>query len=176
MRVPKQVLFDDIIEIVLAKEGGFQNKYKDRGNWTSGVIGVGELKGTKFGITAMTYPFLDIRNLTREQAVELYRKDWWEGHGLMAFPSQYRLLFFDMLINHGFRHVSRMFQDAINDYGGTLIEDGYFGKMSREQLRIYQPNLDSIRIKRIRFIDKKTDEGKIDDMWRNGLIKRAYTV
>ena len=39
---------------VIGHEGLFQNDRDDRGNWTSGKIGVGELKGTKFGIAAMT--------------------------------------------------------------------------------------------------------------------------
>jgi lysozyme family protein len=42
------------------------------------VIGKGQCKGTKYGISAMTYPDLDIRNLTLDQAKAIYKRDWWD--------------------------------------------------------------------------------------------------
>jgi hypothetical protein len=33
---------------------------RDPGNWTGGAIGKGELRGTKWGISAQTYPQIDI--------------------------------------------------------------------------------------------------------------------
>ena len=48
---------------LMVSEGGFTNDPNDRGNWTSGKIGVGELKGTKYGISAMAYPLEDIKNI-----------------------------------------------------------------------------------------------------------------
>jgi lysozyme family protein len=53
-------------------EGGFTLNPKDSGNWTGGKIGVGELKGSNFGISAAAYPKLDIKNLTREKVRPLY--------------------------------------------------------------------------------------------------------
>lgn len=56
----------------LVHEGGFQNDKNDHANWTSGKIGEGELKGTKYGITAFDMPDADIENLTPEQATQWY--------------------------------------------------------------------------------------------------------
>jgi hypothetical protein len=47
---------------------GFSSERRDQGNWKSGVVGKGLLKGIKFGIVANTDPSLDIKNLTIEQA------------------------------------------------------------------------------------------------------------
>lgn len=59
-------------------EGGFQKEANDKGNWTGGEIGVGELKGTKYGISAREFPNLDIENLTQDQAVQIYIEGYWK--------------------------------------------------------------------------------------------------
>jgi lysozyme family protein len=61
-----------------AHEGGYQCLRNDSGNWTGGKIGVGELKGTKYGISAAEFPAVDIQNLTPEQAGAIYKeKHYW---------------------------------------------------------------------------------------------------
>ena len=67
--------FDNAFDRVIGHEGGFTDDPLYRGNWTSGVCGVGECKGTKYGLAAMTYPILDIRNLTLNQAKDIYKRD-----------------------------------------------------------------------------------------------------
>lgn len=62
---------------VLKHENGFQADPNDRGNWTSGEVGVGELVGTNHGISAASYPNEDIKNLTVERATEIYERDFW---------------------------------------------------------------------------------------------------
>ena len=59
-------------------EGGFQKETNDKGNWTGGEIGAGELKGTKYGISAREFPNLDIKNLTQDQAVQIYIEGYWK--------------------------------------------------------------------------------------------------
>ena len=64
--------------ITLKHEGGFQRLPNDKGNWTGGKIGVGELKGTKYGISATQFPDLDIENLTVEEAGNIYLEKYWQ--------------------------------------------------------------------------------------------------
>lgn len=54
------------IHHVLQMEGGYVNDPDDPG---------GE---TKYGISSAAYPNVDIKNLTKEKAREIYRRDWWE--------------------------------------------------------------------------------------------------
>jgi lysozyme family protein len=82
-------------------EGGFQNAHDDRGNWTGGEVGKGRLLGTKYGISAMTYPGEDIENLTLERAKELYRRDFWGPAGCDAVPDALKFDVFDMAVNSG---------------------------------------------------------------------------
>src|SRR6185437_7679529 len=74
--------FAAALATVLAHEGGYQAMPDDPGNWTGGKIGAGELKGTKFGLSAAAYPNLDIASLTEAEAAAIYCRDWWERFGL----------------------------------------------------------------------------------------------
>ena len=59
-------MFDKLITFVLEEEGGYVNHPSDPG---------GE---TKFGISKRSYPDVDIKNLTKPEAIEIYRNDYWQ--------------------------------------------------------------------------------------------------
>lgn len=73
----------------------------DRGNWTSGVIGVGELRGSKYGISSATYPTLDIAALTETDAQAIYARDFWALIQGDAMPPVVALTLFDAAVNSG---------------------------------------------------------------------------
>jgi lysozyme family protein len=91
----------ECIDFTLAFEGGYDNTPKDRGNWTSGTIGAGELKGTKYGIAAHVYPGLDIRNLTKADAIAIYRRDYWPKVAGDQQPDGVDLIAWDICVNSG---------------------------------------------------------------------------
>ena len=69
-------------------EGGFSTDPRDGGNWSGGKPGLGELKGTKFGIAASAYPNLNIESLTIEEADALRKRDFWDRcNGDLLHPS-----------------------------------------------------------------------------------------
>jgi len=82
-------------------EGGYQNVENDVGNWTGGAVGVGENRGTNFGVSAASYPHLDIKNLTREQAHEIFKRDYWQASGADKLSWPACLIVFDTAILHG---------------------------------------------------------------------------
>lgn len=96
---------------VLNMEGGFSTDPNDKGNYTPS----GEFKGTKFGISARSYPHLDIRNLTREQALEIYKRDYWDASGAaqMAWPLCLAVL--DTAINHGVGAAQRIYARKLSE-------------------------------------------------------------
>lgn len=81
--------FEEAVQIIIKKEGGYVNHAKDPG---------GE---TKYGIAKKFYPHLDIKNLTVEQASEIYRKDYWNAIQADLMPSYLRLMAFDCAVNQG---------------------------------------------------------------------------
>lgn len=119
--------FDDVFERLLGHEGVFQNDRNDRGNWTTGVIGQGQLKGTKYGISAMTYPNEDIRNLMKNRAKFLYKRDFWERVGADKLHIAVGFQLMDAAINHGTGNAIRMMQRAVD-----VADDGVFGPVTRK--------------------------------------------
>lgn len=120
-KVGKFMMFDIAFKRIFTNEGGFQDDSEDRGNWTSGVVGIGQLRGTKYGISAMTYPDVDIKNLTLKEAKNIYKRDWWDKLGMESFrrPMQYQL--FDAAINHGMYNTIKILQRAVDEKDDGVI-------------------------------------------------------
>ncbi|MCF0059920.1 hypothetical protein MUK70_11775 [Dyadobacter chenwenxiniae] len=100
--------FEKAIEYVGLEEGGFSLNKKDKGNYTPS----GELKGTKYGISAKSYPNLDIKNLTWEKAQGIYLRDFWNKYSVNSFPPGIRLYLLDSIINHGPANGIKILQTA----------------------------------------------------------------
>lgn len=92
---------DRCIANSLVYEGGFTNLRADPGNWTGGKVGEGYLKGTNYGIAANSYPYLDIANLTKSDAIAIYKRDFWPKVAGDAMPKGVDQLAFDGGINSG---------------------------------------------------------------------------
>ena len=105
-------------------EGEFQDNPKDKGNWTGGEIGLGILKGTKYGISAASYPSLDIKSLTQEQAIEIYRRDFWNEMHLSAIDSnRVAWKIFDIAVNCGQRTAAKILQKSVGVEPDGVIGD-----------------------------------------------------
>lgn len=78
--------FERAIPFILLWEAGYQCMQSDPGNWTGGKVGSGELRGTKYGISAAQYPMLDIKNISLDDAKLIYRKDYWKVAGCETLP------------------------------------------------------------------------------------------
>ena len=108
--------FNEIIEKVLEHEGGYVNDKDDLG---------GE---TKYGITKRFYPNLDIKNLSREQAKEIYYQDYWIPSKAKLLPKELRYPYFDCVVNTGQRRAVKILQQACNNKNSFEIkEDGLIG-------------------------------------------------
>lgn len=93
--------FQRSLEWVLKWEGGYQNIANDSGNWTGCEVGKGENRGTKYGISACSYPQLDIPNLSIQEATAIYQADYWRASGADELSWPYCLLMFDTAVLHG---------------------------------------------------------------------------
>lgn len=118
--------FDTAFERLLGNEGKLSLDPKDRGNWTSGEVDVGELKGSKFGISAMSYPKEDIRNLTKERAKEIYFRDFWNRIHADKLPDGVAFQAFDFAVNSGIETAIRKLQRALG-----VADDGRWGPITR---------------------------------------------
>ena len=107
--------FDDIIEVVLHHEGGYVNDPKDPG---------GE---TNFGIAKRSHPDVDIKNLTKDGAKEIYKEVYWDGNKVESLSEELRHIYFDMWVNQGRGRAVKILQQAANAKGAGLKVDGGMG-------------------------------------------------
>lgn len=120
--------FRHAVEVVLRHEGGYVHDPADPG---------GE---TKYGISKRSYPELDIAALTREQAIEIYRRDWWdryrydELHDLGVATKV-----FDLVVNMGPAQAHRILQRAIVFEGQRIQVDGIIGPITRAAANACDP-------------------------------------
>src|SRR5271168_855735 len=121
--------FDEAFTIVVGEEGSLSLDRSDRGNWTSGVVGVGQCNGTKFGISAMAYPNEDIANLTLDRAKFLFKRDYWDRVSGDDIPAVVALGLFDAAVNEGVGGSIKLGQAAL----GVTV-DGVLGPGTKAAL------------------------------------------
>lgn len=121
--------FTAAVEFVLAHEGGYVNHPSDPG---------GE---TKYGISKRSYPDLDIRNLSRDQAIAIYKRDYWDTSGAEKMPPGVGFLVFDHSVNAGRSSAIKLLQRAIN-----VTADGALGPVTLKQANILTPRLTVIEL------------------------------
>jgi lysozyme family protein len=106
--------FDACFEVTVGHEGErLDRNPADRGNWTGGECGKGELRGSKYGISAAAYPSLDIASLSRERAAEIYQRDYWKAVACDKLRPALGLLAFDSAVNNGPARAVKFLQSTV---------------------------------------------------------------
>ena len=151
------VKFDEIIEIVLHHEGGYVNDPKDPG---------GE---TNFGIAKRSHPDVDIKNLTKDGAKEIYKEHYWDGNKVESLPEELRHIYFDMCVNQGKGRAVKILQKAANAKGKNLKVDGGLGPKTLGAIKEYNPSLPRVRCYRLKhyydLVNRKPEQEKFLFGW-----------
>ena len=115
-------MFDRCVEVVFKHEGGYADNPNDPG------------KETKYGISKRSYPELNIRNLTRSQAKEIYREDFWHPLKLyMLDNANICLEIFDFAVNAGPSRAVKTAQKLVR-----TKEDGIMGGITARAINEYE--------------------------------------
>ncbi|GHT94851.1 hypothetical protein FACS1894122_11870 [Alphaproteobacteria bacterium] len=106
-------------EYLMYHEGGYSNNQADAG---------GE---TKYGISKRSYPHLDIKKLTQDQARQIYFVDFWlKGKYESINDENVALKVFDLAVNVGISQANKLIQRALRSTGISVVEDGIVGKIT----------------------------------------------
>jgi len=115
-------MYKQAISVILMHEGGYVKNPNDPG---------GE---TNYGISKRSYPEEDIRNLTRERAVEIYHRDFWKPLKLYLIDNANICLeIFDFSVNAGRSRAVKLAQKLV----GTK-EDGGMGAITAKAINEYK--------------------------------------
>ena len=125
-------LFQKCIEVVLRNEGGYV--------WHSSDPG-GE---TNMGIAKKFYPNLDIKNLTKEQAIDIYYNDYWIPSRVEKLTNDDLILqVFDHGVNAGVKTSVKLLQRLIGE-----TDDGIIGGKTVKAVQEYNGDVVDEFIKR----------------------------
>lgn len=176
--------FEDAIEYVLKWEGGYSNNLSDPG---------GE---TNFGICKRDHPSIDIKNLTREQAIEIYRKEYWEpnldvlecwnpvGCAIYHFfLNEIPNRLFDSIINTGRNTTIKLLQRALNVSTSYAVQDdGVFGPQTKTSIiscarkdNEWKEFLSSFKSERAAYYRVLAAKDPSQEKFLKGWLTRAYS-
>lgn len=162
-------VWETALKLSVSIEGGFQNDPKDKGNWTGGKEGKGELKGTNLGISAAAFPNEDIVNMTYERAKYLYKHYYWDVNKCDYLPDWASIAVFDFSINSGTKPAAKVFQTAL----GVKV-DGIIGNQTIAAANRIPPR------KVLKdYMDLRIDYMQKSPMWwkyKNGWTKRVENI
>jgi len=147
--------FDIAIGPVLANEGGYVSNPNDPG---------GE---TKYGITKRQYPDLDIKNLSPDQAKEIYRRNYWQFDSIQNQTIANKLL--DMCVNMGVGSAIRLVQTAVQ-----VAVDGRYGPQTEAAINNASADkiLQALRFQSvIRYLDLIDKNPKLAEFKRGWLMR-----
>ena len=113
--------FARAVDRLLAHEGGYSCNPSDPG---------GE---TRLGICKRAYPQVNIAALTRDGAIAIYFRDWWQRYRYSDLPGPIGAKLFDLAVNIGPEHAAHCLQRALRACGRRVDEDGLIGEQTRTE-------------------------------------------
>lgn len=166
--IEQSALFKKIIPVIITNEGGYTDNPNDLGNWTE-PNRTGILKGTKYGICARYFPYLDIKNLTMAQARQIYFEKYWlpmSLDGLLYDLSALQI--FDFGVNAGKGRAVRTAQNIVG-----VKPDGLMGNITRQAINIYKDFVDEYKKVRILYYKSIVDRDPKNKVFLKGWLRRV---
>lgn len=108
-----------INDMIAESEGGYVDRPEDKGGPTKYGITLAVLKDFVGEQSVTAY---DVKMLTLDKAVEIYRKNYVSDSGIDGLPEMLMPLMLDTVVNHGVAAGVKMLQRALGE-----VEDGKCG-------------------------------------------------
>lgn len=162
--------FDDCVEVVLEKEGGFVNHPEDPG------------RATNMGITQRTYEHFLQRTVSLQEMIDMpeshaksiYKNMFWDEMKCYYLPIGLDLVVFDMGVNAGPRRAIKLLQAELSD----IAVDGFIGPKTISKVNKYSERNGAEKLirdytaARIRYYEKL----KHFDVFGRGWVNRSNDV
>ncbi len=159
--------FDAAIIKTLEKEGG--SKVTEIAGDSGGL--------TKFGISQRSYPALNIRNLTEQQARDIYKRDYWDL--IRGDRIELQIVaesIFGAAVNMGVKTASKLAQTALDEtMSGGIVIDGDIGEKTLSALNRCSKSvfMSSFTLAKIGYYAHICNRDKTQSKFLLGWINRA---
>lgn len=110
--IASEATFYTAVAFALDREGGYSNDPHDPGGETA------------FGIDKRSHPGVDIKALTREDAIAIYRRVYWAATKADQLPAGLAILYFDACVNQGAGAAAHMLQLALGVTADGVVGPG----------------------------------------------------
>ena len=168
--------FQHALDFVLAKEGGYVNDPTDKGGETK--FGISDkrdgIADGKTDVNGDGKPDTAIKDLTPEQAAQIYFRDYWQAAYCTDWPDGISLFVFDSSVQHGVKAAIRQLQSAAG-----VTADGIVGPNTTRAVICADPEwlLNRCFLRRARYyadiIKSNSSQGKYLNGWFNRLDELA---
>lgn len=106
--------FDDVIGFTLEHEGGLSKDPDDPGGTTN------------FGISQRYHPKVNVEHLTREEAVAIYKREYWDAFGCAQLDWPLNAAFFESCVNPGVFWARQWKTDARSIHEFLLLKMNHY--------------------------------------------------
>ena len=154
-------------EYLMYHEGGYVNDKQDAG---------GE---TRYGISKRSYPQLDIKSLTRDQARQIYFVDFWMKAKCEQIDDEnIATKFFDLAVHTGIPQAVKLIQRALRAAGEQVAEDGIIGPITLSAINKADPTdlLAALKSEAAGLYRLIAQANPSQQKFINGWLNRAYAT
>ena len=153
--------WETIINHALGSEGGYVNDPVDPG---------GE---TNWGISKRAYPKVNIKTLTKQQAIDIYKKDYWNIIKGDELPSGVDLVVFDAAINSGNKQSVKWLQRSVG-----VTDDGVMGPTTLTAVKKadHQDVVNKTTQQRLQFMKSLDTWYRYGRGWTNRIVGLQVTA
>lgn len=173
--------FKEAIEFVLKHEGNLSDDKDDPGGITNYGISLRFLENSNIDINNdKKIDSKDIVSLTKEQAISLYKKEFWDKYNFNNLINlKIAKKIFDMSVSLGPKMAITLFQEAINtiDTSSPITVDGILGSQTINRANLLSEDfylLHTYIIKIASYYYDLTYSNKKLNKYIKGWIYRAY--
>lgn len=149
--------FEKCVELILRLEGGYSNDPQDRG---------GE---TRWGVSKRAFPHINIKDLTKEDAIEIYRIYYWDKIRIGEMPPEVRLAVFDCAVNQGHIRAVSFLQKSLGVLNDGIVGPDTLAAFSSQSPKLFLSN----------FLMRRFEAYARNDQWSiygRGWMKRLMEV
>lgn len=173
--------FLDAFDYVMKYEGGLNEDFDDKGGITNFGISLKFLKetGDKYCKDGNYEQY--IRNMTIDQAKDIYHAEFWLEIYEEIFDTYARNYIFDMAVNHGHSTAHTLTQRSLMAIDFLLDDDGIFGSTTLDAINCWTNEItcslkSALKATRAQYYHCIVSHNPSQKKYLNGWLRRAYGI